>query len=162
MWKILLAAIVILLAAGCDSSGLIRVLEPDGAEIEVRQPGKAVAPATLSRGGTGQMVISTGNRQQRTPAMIAADKTWIAWIVGPALILIGVGAFVAKKWFPLVPTTGGTYPIAAGVAVMALAIGLPSLPTWIWIAAAFGVGLWLILPGVVSNFKGAKRQKGTL
>ncbi len=149
---------VAVLLAACTNPGRIWIVQEDGTEIEVEQPGKAVTPATVT---VGEVTVTTGAAQEQTPAMIAADKTWIAWVIGPLLMLVGIGAFVAKKWFPLIPTTAGTYTIAAGAAVMTLAIGLPSLPSWVWIAVAVGLGAWLILPGVISNIKGAKRQKGT-
>ena len=142
---------------GCQGNGSIGITEADGTKLEVHQPGKAVVPATVSRDAKGNLTISTGSLQESTPALIAADKTWIAWLVGPGLMLLGVGAMVAKKWLPLIPTTAGTYTMAAGVAVMALAIGLPTLPTWLWVAVALGLGAWLIVPGLWANLM-AQRQ----
>ena len=152
--KIFAAAVLWLtVLIGCESAGFIQIIEPDGTQIEVHQPGKSVAPATLVTGNTS---ASTGNRQPQTSAMIAAGHTWIAWIAGPALMLIGIGALAAKKWLPVIPTTLGTYTMAAGVAVIVLAIALPTIPTWVWAAAAIGaaaLGLWLVVPGLISNFK---------
>ena len=156
MFTVLMLLCMILI--GCESAGFIHVIEPDGTQIEVRQPGKSVAPATLVMGSTS---ASTGNRQPQTSAMIAAGHTWIAWVVGPALMLIGIGALAAKKWIPVLPTTLGTYTMAAGVAVMVLAIALPTIPTWIWAAAAIGaaaLGLWLVVPGLISNFRRDRAQ----
>jgi len=153
----MLVGLVVL--SSCGRGGRITMDLPDGSAVRVDQPPKAVAPATISRGADGTMRLSTGATQEQTPAMIAADQTWLAWIVGPALILIGIGALAAKRWVPLIPTTTGTYTIAAGAAVMTLAIGLPSLPTWVWILIAVGLGAWLILPGLMANLQSQK--KGT-
>ena len=162
--RLIILIIIVTLLAGlvsCEMPGRITTTTPDGKRIEVDQPGKAVAPATLTWGPDGSLTISTGNLQEQTPAMIAAGKTWIAWIVGPLLMVAGVGAFVLKKWLPILPTTAGTYLIACGAGVCALAVGLPSLPTWVWIVVALGLGLWLIVPGLLHNHKQQNPRKKT-
>lgn len=154
------AALIIsmMIILGCAGGGLILMTDPGGMQVEVRQPGKAVSPATLTRGPSGDWIITTGSGQPQTPALTAAGHTWIAWVAGPALMAVGIIALAAKRWVPVIPTTAGTYAIAAGAGVMVLAIGLPSLPTWVWIASAIGLGAWLIVPGLISNLKRAKAQ----
>ena len=155
---------IVTAAMGCDAfrgRGRIIVHESDGDWVKVYQPGKAVTPATVRRGPSREWIITTGSQQATTPALIAAEQTWIAWIIGPLLMAAGIAALALKRYLPMLPTTVGTYAITAGAAVMALAIGLPTLPTWLWILAAIALGAWLILPGLFSNLKSAKAQGAT-
>ncbi|QDU71037.1 hypothetical protein [Mucisphaera calidilacus] len=147
--------VAVMAITSCVHHGRITCTDGSGAKVTVTQPDKAVHPATLEH---GPMIISTGSGQKQTPAMIAADQTWIAWVTGPALMIGGVGVLAARSYLPLIPTTAGTYTIAIGAAVMALAIGLPALPTWVWIVAVIGLGLWLIVPGVISNYHSSPRN----
>jgi len=159
------AAAALLTLGGCRQGGFIRAAFPDGTTVSIRQPAGATEPATFAwtqaprtAGGQGSAAASTGAPGPLSPAAIAAGQTWIAWIVGPAIAVVGVGCLVARRWIPLIPTTAGTYLIAAGAGVVAAAIALPAVPRWVWTAgalAALALGAWLIVPGVLANRRAA-------
>lgn len=140
--------------AACQSTGSISIR--DG-EIVIKQPSDAVSPATFGPAGA-----STGARQEQSPAMIAAGKAWISYVVGGAMMLAGVGLLVAKKWMPLLPTSAGTYTMLAGGAVIAVAmagLSLASVPWWAWGIVA-GAGAAIVVPGWLANRKQVKSTAG--
>ena len=159
LFPVLLMLVLMLTTPGCgllNSPGRITYTATDGTSVEVEQPGKSVTPASVAITSEAGVTthISTGARQKQTPAMIAAGQTWTIYLIGAGLMLVGIGLIVAKKYIPVLPTTAGTYTIAAGVAIIVLAYALPAIPGWAWLiggAAALGVGAWLIVPGLISN-----------
>jgi|GEM_PF-3722357 len=150
MRAITLIAVALLLAA-C-TRGLIDYSAPGGERWRISSPSDPTKPATFVRSPDGTVSISTGAQQEQTPAMIAAGKAWYSYAIGALVILAGVGLLVGKAFFPLIPTSAGTYTMLAGGAVIVLATVSVSIPWWAWLIAA-GAGAAIILPGVWANKK---------
>jgi hypothetical protein len=133
--------VLLLLLTGCNRGGLIHYTAPDGSQIEVRQPGEAVAPAQLRVGAPGSsttprtasrqanpgtvpgawfLEASTGNQtvESQTAGQQTRSLTW----AGIALLTLGVAGLVARAWFPVLP-------ISACVAAMGLGLALLMLPS---------------------------------
>jgi len=159
--------VLLLLLTGCNRGGLIHYTAPDGSQIEVRQPGEAVAPAQLrvgapqlsptSTGATGPasanppmsawfIEASTGN--QTVESQTAGEQTRSLTWAGIALLTLGVAGLVARAWFPVLP-------ISACLAAMGLGLALLVLPnllhnTLFLCLGLGGLGL-LILVGWYDN-----------
>ena len=154
------AAVWIATITGCSGAGSALMDLPDGTRVEARQPGKATAPATITRGPNGTWTISTGNQQTRTPAMIAASKAWVSYLIAAGLGLVGIGLLVAKKWLPIIPTTAGTWTLLlAGGLIFAVQMAI-TIPPWVWIAL-IGIGTALVIPGLISNWRDRKKTTQT-
>ena len=151
-----LSLLMIAAIGGCASSGVIGYDGADGTSMLIRTPSEAVSSGTFEITADGAVRANTGAQQKRTGAMIAAENAKLGWFIGPIVALVGIGLLVAKKWMPLIPTTAGTYTILAGVAIVVLAVALPSIPWWAWMIGAGGavaVGLWLVMPGIMANMR---------
>jgi hypothetical protein len=160
-----LVPLLLLGLTGCGLSGLIRYRAADGSQIEVRQPGGAVAPAQLRVGAPIRPQNPNSEQSPRSPAaealtleastgnqtvesQTAGEQTRSLTWAGIALLALGVAGLVARAWFPVLP-------ISACLAAMGLGLALLVLPnllhnTLFLCLGLGGLGL-LILVGWYDN-----------
>ncbi|MEO0966028.1 MAG: hypothetical protein AAFY08_13045 [Planctomycetota bacterium] len=128
-----------------DSAGKVAARHEAGSTTFLQKT-ESPPSTTVSVDPDGSLTAtSTGAFDQPLTETEAAQKTraTMVWL-GGGLILLGVVAFVAKTWLPLIPTTAGSYLILAGAGVMALSL----IPGWVFTvlllggAAAVGISLY--------------------
>jgi len=142
--RLTIAIVMALLLIGCGS-GSIAVTRPDGTVVEVTQPPKAIAPATLAWGrteGTGtngvpnrseSLTIGTGEvSAPPSPAETALGN--LVWLGAAMLVAGAMIVFVPYLRF---------IPRDFGFVLMALGGGMIALPTIL-----DRYLLWILLGGV--------------
>ncbi|HUX16975.1 MAG TPA: hypothetical protein VMW52_10920 [Phycisphaerae bacterium] len=112
-----------------------------------------------------RITVSTGSAQPPTAAAIAAGHAWRAWLVGPGIMLAGVGLiYVRMRWMKRMPTAMITGTILVGAAVLAWGVAGPSVPTWVWtigVLGAFAIVGVIVIPGYIANRRAETREAAT-
>lgn len=97
----------------------------------------------------------------RTPSAgeLANEQTKPLMFWGIVLVVAAGGLFIARGYFPLIPTSAATTTGILGAALIAASVFLPQvvIPWWAWLAA-LGAVLVIVLPGVASNYFKEKKS----
>jgi len=137
----LLLLFVVLMLLACSGRGKVIAerIWPDGRSerVEAVTPPKAISPASVSAGQTGDnwsFHASSGSGQPRDNALSSLSSLPM---VGVGLMVVGIGLLIAKTWFPIIPMEAGFGLAALGAALIAAPV---LIDRYAWLLA-LGVGL---------------------
>lgn len=154
--RLTIAIVMALLLIGCGS-GSIAVTRPDGTVVEVTQPPKAIAPATLAWGQTEStgtngapsrsesLTIGTGEASAPpSPAQTALGN--LVWL-GAALLVAGA-LIVFVPYLQFIPRDFGFVLMALGGGMIVLPTILDRYLTWILLG---GLAYLLVRSGMLAK-----------
>jgi hypothetical protein len=144
----------------CQQVGRIAYrYNPDGKllSLDVVQPPLADSPASvIPTTQPGNLGASTGATSPAAQSIQGATAVATAqvhgrMIAGIVLLVLGVGALVARAWFPLIPVAASMAAMGAGVLVLMV----PTLDQWA-VVGIVAVAALVVLIGFLHNSTTAK------